>query len=211
MTRPRTLAFAATLAALVALPAVAQERGSWAVAIGAHTVNPNSDNGALAGGTLPLDIGSDTRPTITAEYFVRDNLGLEVLAAVPFEHDLSIEGLGRIGSTRHLPPTLTLQYHFNSAGRVSPFLGAGLNYTAFFKESTDGALAGSELTLDDSWGAAAHAGIDFAVGERGAFRVDVRWIDIDTDVQLDGASLGTAHIDPLVFGVAWRFDFAGRG
>ena len=177
------------------------------MAIGAHQVNPDSDNGTLAAGTLPLDIGSSTRPTIAFEYFVRDNLGLEVLAALPFQHDISIDGLGRVGSTRHLPPTVSLQYHFNSEGKVSPLLGVGLNYTTFFSEETRGPLAGSKLELDDSFGLALHAGLDFKVGEKGAIRVDVRWMDIDSDVTLDGAKLGTAEIDPLVYGAAYVLRF----
>jgi outer membrane protein len=204
-------AFAATTLglalALAALPAAAQSRGDWTLGLGAHQVNPKSDNGSLAGGTLPLDIGSDVKPTITFEYFLFDDVGLEVLAAWPFEHDIAIKGLGTVGSTKHLPPTVSLQYHFNAEGTVSPFVGAGLNYTTFFSEDTRGALAGGDLTLDDSWGLAAHAGVDFALGERGAIRVDVRWIDIDTDVQLNGADLGTANIDPLVYGAAYVFRF----
>ena len=198
------LAIAGVLAAPAAL---AQSAGDWTVAVGAHQVNPDSDNGTLAAGTLPLDIGSSTRPTIAFEYFVRDNLGLEVLAALPFQHDISIDGLGRVGSTRHLPPTVSLQYHFNSEGKVSPLLGVGLNYTTFFSEETRGPLAGSKLELDDSFGLALHAGLDFKVGEKGAIRVDVRWMDIDSDVKLDGAALGTAEIDPLVYGAAYVLRF----
>ena len=200
------LALAASLAA-AAVPAAAQSQGDWTVAIGAHQVDPKSGNGRLAGGTLAVDVGGDVRPTVMAEYFVRDGLGIELLAALPFEHDIAVAGLGTVGSTRHLPPTVSLQYHFNHAGALSPFVGAGVNYTTFFEEETRGALAGSRLTLDDSWGAALHAGVDIRVGERGAIRVDARWIDIDTDVSLDGAGLGTVEIDPLAYGAAyvWRF------
>ena len=200
------LALATALGA-TAIPALAQSRGDWTLGVGAHQVNPTSDNGALAGGTLPLDIDSDVKPTITFEYFLRDNLGLEVLAALPFKHDIAIEGVGKVGSTKHLPPTVSLQYHFNGQSKVSPFLGAGINYTAFFSEDTQGALEGTRLKLDDSWGLAAHAGVDFKVGERGAIRVDARWIDIDTDVEVDGAGLGTANIDPLVYGMAYVLKF----
>ena len=205
----KTLPFVVLAAAgvLAAPAALAQSAGDWTVAVGAHQVNPDSDNGKLAAGTLPLDIGSSTRPTIAFEYFLRDNLGLEVLAALPFQHDIHIDGLGRVGSSKHLPPTISLQYHFNSQGTVSPLLGVGLNYTTFFSEDTRGALAGSKLELDDSFGVALHAGIDFKVGEKGAIRVDVRWMDIDSDVKLDGVKLGSAKIDPLVYGAAyvWRF------
>ncbi|NLG59244.1 MAG: OmpW family protein, partial [Gammaproteobacteria bacterium] len=146
-------------------------------------------------------------PTIAFEYFLADGLGLEVLAATPFSHDINIDGLGKVGSTKHLPPTVSLQYHFNRDGRVRPLLGVGVNYTTFFSEGTTGALEGADLELGDSWGVAAHAGIDFDVGERGAIRVDVRWMDIESDVKVDGAKLGTANIDPLVYGAAYVLKF----
>ncbi len=202
--------FAPLAAALVlgglAAPAFAQQAGEWTFGVGAHQVNPKSDNGSVAGGTLDVEVGSNVRPTITAEYFVRDNLGIEVLAAWPFEHDISIDGLGQVGSTKHLPPTVSLQYHFGE-GTVKPFVGAGINYTLFSGEETEGALAGSDLELDDSFGLALHAGIDFKIGEKGAIRIDARWIDIDTDAKLNGADIGTVNIDPLVYGAAYVFQF----
>jgi outer membrane protein len=196
----------ATALVLAASPAMAQSKGDWTVAAGVHQVAPKSSNGTLAGG-LQVDVDSDIKPTITGEYFIADNLGIELLAALPFKHDININGLGRVGSTKHLPPVVSLQYHFNSSGKVSPFVGAGLNYTTFFSEETSGALAGSTLKLDDSWGLAAHAGLDFAIGSNGALRVDVRWIDIDSDVKLNGEKLGTVNIDPLAYGVAYVFKF----
>ena len=197
----------AVAAACFALPAAAQSAGDWTLAIGAHQVAPKSDNGSLAGGTMDLDIGSSVRPTIAFEYFIADGLGLEVLAAAPFNHDIDIDGLGQVGSTKHLPPTVSLQYHFNREGTVRPLLGVGVNYTTFFSEDTRGELAGADLELGDSWGLAAHAGIDFDVGERGAIRLDVRWMDIESDVKVDGVKLGTANIDPLVYGAAWVLKF----
>ena len=190
----------------LATPALAQSAGDWTIAVGAHQVNPKSDNGSLAGNTLDVEVGSDIKPTITAEYFVADHLGIEVLASWPFEHAIAINGLGTVGSTKHLPPTVSLQYHFGQ-GKVTPFLGAGVNFTVFGSEQTSGALAGSRLELDKSWGLAAHAGIDFRLGERSAIRVDARWIDIDTDARLDGVDLGTVQIDPLIYGVAYVIRF----
>jgi len=198
-----SLAVALTLAAA---PAMAQSKGDWTISAGVHQVAPKSDNGTLAGG-LEVDVDSDIKPTITGEYFIADNLGIEVLAALPFKHDININGLGRVGSTKQLPPVVTLQYHFNSKGKVSPFVGAGLNYTTFFSEDTTGALAGSKLKLQDSWGLAAHAGVDFAIGEKGALRVDMRWIDIDSKVKLNGEKIGTVNIDPLVYGASYVFKF----
>ena len=197
---------AIALAFGAAAPAFAQSKGDWTLGVGVHQVNPKSDNGTLAGGTLPLDIDSDVKPTITFEYFLRDNLGLEVLAALPFKHDIAVDGVGTVGSTKHLPPTVSLQYHFGQ-GKVKPFVGAGVNYTKFFSEETSGALEGADLELSASWGLAAHAGVDFKVGDKGAIRVDARWIDIDSDVSVEGQDLGTVNIDPLVYGAAYVFSF----
>ena len=200
--RPMPLALLALACALPTLPAAAQSAGDWTVALGVHQVAPKSDNGRLADGALPLSVGNSTRPTIAVEYFVRDRVGIELLAATPFRHDLGIEGLGHIGSTKHLPPTLSLQYHFSPQSRIAPFLGAGVNYTTFFEEETRGALAGSRLALGDSWGLALHAGLDMKAGP-GKLRVDVRWMDIDSEVRLDGTKLGTAQIDPIAYGAAY--------
>jgi outer membrane protein len=205
MHRIAPLALALTLAG-VAAPAFAQEAGDWTLALGVHNVDPKSDNGSLVGGALDVEVDDDVKPTISVEYFVRQNLGIEVLASWPFEHDIAIKGLGRVGSTKHLPPTISVQYHFD-AGAVRPFVGAGINYTRFFSEETTGALAGAEIELDASVGLAAHVGVDFDVGERGAIRLDARWMDIDTDVKLNGADIGTVEIDPITYGAAYVLKF----
>lgn len=206
---PLCIALAAVLA-LAATPALAQSAGSWTVGIGAHNVAPKSDNGTLTAtplGNLTMDVGSNVRPTITGEYFLKDNLGLEVLAALPFQHDINVAGVGKVGSTKHLPPTVSLQYHFGQ-GKLKPFVGVGVNYTRFFSTKAEGAIAGANLDLSDSWGLAAHLGVDFKVGEKGAIRLDYRKVDIDTRVKLNGANLGTkntVNIDPSVYGIAYVF------
>lgn len=206
-TSPLLLSSLAAALALAAAPAMAQSKGDWTIGAGVHQVAPKSNNGSLAGGTLKVDVDNDIKPTITGEYFIADNLGIELLAALPFKHDINIAGLGSVGSTKHLPPVVSLQYHFNSKGKVSPFLGAGINYTTFFSEKTGGALAGSKLKMEDSWGLAAHAGLDFAINDKGSLRVDVRWMDIDSKVKLDGEKIGTVNIDPLAYGVSYVFKF----
>ncbi|HEY9142871.1 MAG TPA: OmpW family outer membrane protein [Arenimonas sp.] len=187
-------------------PALAQQAGDWTVSVGAHVVAPKSDNGSLAGGALAADVGDDWRPTITAEYFFSPNLGLEVLASLPFEHDIELNGV-KAGSTKHLPPTFTLQYHFRNDSIVTPFVGAGLNYTRFFDEKATGPIAGTDLSLKPSWGLAAHAGVDFAIGEGKWLRVDARYMDIDTTVKVDGVRVGTVNIDPMVYGAAFVWAF----
>ena len=69
---------------------------------------------------------------------------------------------------------------------------------------------GTNLDLSNSWGLAGHIGVDFQVSEKGAIRIDYRKIDIDTDVKLNGAKLGTkntVNIDPSVYGIAYVMHF----
>lgn len=210
-TLPSLILLAAAIG--VAAPAAAQSKGDWTLGVGLHNVDPKSDNGNLDASALelgvlpPTEVGSSVRPTITFEYFIANNVGLEVLAALPFQHDISIRGIGKVGSTKQLPPVVSLQYHFANKTKVTPFVGLGLNYTTFFSEDTTGALAGTELKLDDSWGLAAHVGVDFALSERSALRLDARWADISSDVSVNGVNIGKAEIDPLVYGLAWVVKF----
>lgn len=178
----------------------------WTFKVGAHQVQPRSDNGRLAGGSLQSDVSGDWRPTFQLEYFLGESWGVELLAATPFKHDVKLNG-AKAAEVSHLPPTLSLKYHFNRGGKVSPFVGIGLNYTAFFDVEERGPLAGTQLTLGKSWGAAAHAGLDFALDERWLLAVDVRWMDIDTEARVNGAKVGTVNIDPLAYGLAVGYRF----
>ncbi|AER57272.1 outer membrane protein [Pseudoxanthomonas spadix BD-a59] len=203
-----------TLAAALsaAAPAMAQSKGDWTLGLGVGVVDPKSDAGDLNGaalglGKLPTEVDSDTKPTVTFEYFVADNIGVEVLAALPFKHEISIKGVGKVGETKQLPPVVSLQYHFVNDTKATPFIGLGVNYTTFFSTDAKGALAGTNLDLDDSWGVAAHVGLDYAINDTSAVRVDLRWADIDTDVKVNGAELGSAEIDPLVYGLAYVLKF----
>lgn len=197
---------AATMLVALAAPAFAQSQGEWTVGLGIANVNPKSDNGTLAGGAYPTSIGSSTRPTITFEYFIRDNLGVEVLAALPFKHSIK-SNVGEIGTVKHLPPVVSLQYHFDATPQFSPFVGVGVNYTGFWGEKAKGPLAGSDLKVKGSWGLAAHVGADFWINEKAAIRADLRWIDINSKVKLNGGDIGSVDIDPVVVGMSYIMKF----
>lgn len=198
-----------TLAALLASTAAtvsAQEQGDITVGIGLATVIPEGSDGVLAGGTVPIDVGNGASLTLTGEYFIFDNIGIELLAAYPFKHNIRSNG-AQIGQVEHLPPTLSLQYHFTNDTAFKPFVGVGVNYTTFTSDKATGALAGNTLDLDDSVGVALHAGVDYALGEHSAMRADVRWINIESDVKLNGVDIGKAEINPWIFGVSYIHKF----
>jgi len=173
----------------------------WFVRGGITSVNPKSGNGTLA--ALDADVGSNTQLGITFGRQFSPNVALELVASTPFTHEVSLNGLGKVGEFKHLPPTLSLQYYFNPEGKVSPFIGAGLNYTLTFSEKSKGAIAGNKLSVANSFGLAAQAGLRFAVSEDWDMVVDARWMDIDADVSLNGPRIGTANVDPMVYSLMW--------
>lgn len=184
------------LASTAVLPARAQDAGDWIWRVGVHNVRPKSDNHAV------VNVDAAASLTFNATYMLAPNWGVEVLAALPFEHEINLNGGGKVAETKHLPPTLSVQYHFNPNGTWRPYLGAGLNYTLFFDEKTSGALAGTKLELDPSFGLAAQAGLDVQLSGAWFANVDLRWMDIETDAKLNGARIGNVVIDPYAFGLS---------
>lgn len=178
--------------------------GDWLFRVGAHDVMPKSNNSPIA------NVDDGVSLTFSATWFATENWAVEVLGGLPFKHDINLNADGsRVASTKHLPPTVTLQYHFMPTARFRPYVGAGLNYTIFFDEETTGALAGSKLSLDDSFGLAAEIGADFALNDDWSVNVNLRWFDIDTDAKLNGSDIGTVEIDPYAVGlmVTRKFSF----
>ncbi len=192
-----TRSLVATAIALGSGSTLALEQGDWIVRLGAAHVNPDASSDTVLGSTL--DVGNDTQLGITLGYMYTDNIGISLLAATPFKHDIELVGTGTVAETKHLPPTLTLQYHFAPRSNVRPFVGAGLNYTNFFSEKGKGALAGSSFKLDDSWGLAAEAGVDIDINDRWFVSGQVWHLDIDTKADISGVGSNVnVDIDPWV-------------
>ena len=191
----KKLTMVALIAAGMAVqPALAQE---WFIRAGATMVVPASDNGDLAG--LPADIDSNTQLGITFGYQMTPNVAFELLAATPFSHDVSLQGLGTVAKFKQLPPTLNVQYIFNPEGKVSPYLGAGINFTLVYDVEAVGALAGESLDVDNSWGLDGQLGLRFNLSNDWDVTADIRYIGIDADVKLNGVGIGTAEVNPMVY------------
>jgi len=181
--------------------AAAFEPGDWLIRVGASYVSPASDNHET------ISVESATSATINLTYMMTDIWAVELLAAYPFKHDLELQDGTRIGSTRQLPPTLSLQYHFRSTEKFQPYVGFGVNYTNFYSEKTTGPLTGTDLQLGDSWGLTGQIGFDILVNDNVFINLDARYIDIDTTATVNDTSLGNVEVDPFVFGghIGFRF------
>lgn len=186
---------------------LAKEQGDWIIRAGAGHIDPQSSNGKLDGTEIDVTVKSATMFTFDITYMVSQNWGVELLASAPFEHDIGLEGLGTVGSAKHLPPTLSGQYHFNPIGRVQPYVGLGFNVTLFMDEDTRGPLSGSSLKLDNSFGIAAQAGVDVEISENLYLNAVIRYIQIETDAKLDGSKVATVKIDPMVYGLNLGYRF----
>lgn len=203
---PRNTATAA--AALLALSTLAgatasAEQGDWLVRFGVSVVDPKSDILTLAPGTT-LQIDDDTRPSFDVTYMFRDNWGVELLASTVWKHELFVKGptgTTRLGEVSHLPPTLSLQYHFNPDGRLRPYVGVGVNYTLLFNEEPD------TLGVDNSFGPAAQLGLDIGIDDKWFVNLSARYIDIDGDARLGTTRIGSVEVDPFVYGVHVGYKF----
>ena len=188
---------------LAASPLVlAHEAGDMLLRFGGGVVSPKSNNSEV------VSVDDGTSATITFTYMFKDNWAVDVLAAWPFKHDINLVSDGsKVGSTEHLPPTVSLQYYFTTDTLFQPYVGVGVNYTNFFSEKTTGALQGTNLKLDDSWGLAAQVGVDFMLNEKWFLNLDARYIDIESKAYLDGAFVTKVDISPWVYSAQAGFRF----
>ena len=194
----KNLLAVAVLCALTSGAAMAQQsEGPWMVrARAVHLDSANKDSTPLG-----LTVNNKTIPEVDVSYFFTPNVAAELILTVPQKHTLRAGGAA-IGSLKHLPPTLLLQYHFNTSG-IKPYVGAGLNYTRF---SSVKAPAGVDIDRN-SFGAALQVGVDIPLQKNLYLNFDIKKVFIKTDVTANGAKLGSFKVDPLLVGVGlgWRF------
>jgi len=218
--------------------ALAYQKGDMIARAGAAVVDPQEDSDTLAlngtpipdavPGTAPATAGvdSNTQLGLTFVYMLSDNIGVEVLAATPFSHNITAN-LGAVGTVdagevKHLPPTVSVQYYpLASDSALQPYVGLGLNYTVFFDEkvaseldavtSSLGLGKAKSLEVDDSFGLAFQLGCDFAINDQLVVNAAVWKIDIDTTATFkyaNGSKIeGDVAIDPMVYmvGVGYKF------
>ncbi|MCC5863572.1 MAG: OmpW family protein [Wenzhouxiangella sp.] len=233
-------------AGMLSANAAAQSQGDWIFRAGLGSVMPNTSSNNLVFEGIELegyqiDVRDNIRPVFNLTWMATNNVGVEVLAAWPFKHNIrgddALRGLGKLGDTRHLPPVVSLQYHFLPGERFRPYAGLGLNYTYFFDESTtpalhEGIIATSNAALGTSYsggdtgmniknslGLALQVGADIQLNDTLFLNFDLRWIDIDADARLTTRTtdaLGNditlrsrvkADIDPWVFSTTIGFRF----
>lgn len=190
--------------ALAGSQALAQDT-NWMVRARAVHLDPANESAPLAGTGAAdrIHVSSKTIPEVDISYFFTPNLAAELVLTYPQKHHVTLDG-ARIGSFRHLPPTLSAQYHFAPQASVNPYLGAGLNYTRISHVKL---LNGAADLENNSWGLSLQAGVDVRLDARWSLNLDVKKVNIRSDVLLGGAKASQVKVDPVLFGlgVGYRF------
>jgi outer membrane protein len=204
MTFTRSLASLGALAlaaATVATPVQAKDDGDWIVR--ARAVNLDSANKDGTG--LGLTINDKVIPEIDISYFLSPNLALELILTVPQKQTVHSSVLAaNAGTFKHLPPTLTVQYHFTQFNAFRPYVGAGLNYTRISSVdlgTASTALGGNVDLKRNSYGLALQLGVDVPLANGWLLNLDVKKVQIGTTVLLNGASAGDFDVDPVLVGI----------
>jgi outer membrane protein len=189
--------------------AQAQEEGKWMVrarAVYLDSANQGSTN--LGGADLDLRMDNRWVPEVDISYFFTPNIAAELILTYPQKQTVTSRGLGgaEIGTFKHLPPTLTLQYHFtNLPHGIKPYVGAGINYTRFSDQELDKV---ADASIDShSFGPALQLGVDVPITKNLYFNLDVKKVYIRTDVEIAGEKIGKFKADPILLGIGVGYRF----
>ena len=187
-----------------AAPGWAQE-SPWLVRVRAVHIDPadKSDPVGATGASDRLHVSSKWIPEVDISYFLTPNWAAELVLTYPQKHDVLLDGQ-RIGSFKHVPPTLLAQYHFLPGAQFDPYVGAGINYTLISKVDI---LNGAGRLEHDSIGAALQAGVDFRIDGKWSVNLDVKKVQIRSDVDINGVHASRVKIDPVLLGVGVGYRF----
>lgn len=190
--------------ALAGSQAIAQE-SPWMVRARAVTIDPANKSTPVGGvgAANAIKVSDKTIPEVDISYFITPNVAAELILTYPQKHSVYLNG-GKIGDFRHLPPTLSLQYHFAPQETVRPYVGVGVNYTHLSKVRLLGGAADLE---SGSWGLSAQVGADIRLTDKWSLNVDLKKVNIRTDVMVGGAKASHLKVDPLLFGVGLGYRF----
>ncbi len=197
--RSIAVAVAAAFATLASTAVLAQaaDKGDWVVR--GRALNLQSANKDETG--LGLTVNDKWFPELDIGYFITPNLAVELILTYPQKHTVNSTAVGGdIGTFKHLPPTLTFQYHLTAIPGFRPYVGAGLNYTNI---SAVDILDGAVGLKHNSYGWAAQVGADIPVGGGWLVNLDVKKVKIGTNVYLNGVDQGKFNVDPLLVSVGF--------
>lgn len=182
--------------------------GNWQVKVGVSDIAPSGENDL--GGVKNAKASNQVAFTPSVEYFFDNTpFSAELLLANPVSHDVKSDNLGKIASLKQLPPTLTVKYNFKNSTSFTPYVGIGA--TVFLPWDVKGkdALAGANVKASTDVGVAGQIGVNYKPkdAQNWGLYFDVRYADINTDIKVNGAKVGSLDVNPVVYTVGYSYRF----
>jgi outer membrane protein len=182
------------------LTVAASAASPWSVRLGATYLQTTDGSSNKA---VQVDIEDKLIPELDVSYAFNAHWSADLVLTIPQEHEVKVNGT-KVGTFKHLPPTLLAKYNFSPIGGFTPYLGAGVNFTLIFDDN----LLGGFAKLDNySVGPAGQAGFDYKLNEHWSLNVDIKRVMLRTDVKVGPATLTEARLDPWLYSLGLRYQF----
>jgi outer membrane protein len=175
---------------------------AWMVRARAVELNwANQQNNGLD--TTQVTAQKTAIPEVDISYFLQKNIALELSLTYPQTVNIDVAGTGA-GQLKGLPPSVVLQYYFSDLGAIKPYIGLGINYTRF---SNVNILNGAASVNANSTGAVGQAGFDYMIDKNWGVNVDIKYIQMKTDVYVGTKNIGQLGLNPTSYalGATYRF------
>ncbi len=203
--------------------ASAQTAQSWSLAVGANNISVPGVSDPLSAPSIVdsrTKVSSDTQPIVNIAYMVTDHVSLGLGLGSPYTHDLSgassLQGAGRLGTLKELPPTLFGQYRFLEASSAwRPYLGLGLTYAIFYDEKGTATLTAisnpggppTTFKVDNAWGVTPQIGLTYAFDSKWFVDLSVSKTYITTTMHLSTGQSAKEPLNPLAttLSIGYRF------
>jgi outer membrane protein len=208
----------------VATGAAAQAQGQFTVSVGANMLKPNVTSGAISAPALPNslgDVSKDTQPVALITYGLTDNISIESAVGTPYKHKLygagAIAGTGQLGTVKALPAIALVQYRFfEPNAMIRPYVGLGVTYAMFMKETGSFAMTGltnpgsgtpTTFRIDNKWTVSGQLGLQVNVTEKWFANAAYIKTRLSTDVHFSTNQQQHMKLDPdsFILSVGYKF------
>lgn len=195
---------------LIAIAGVAQANLTFKAGVG--YLDPTADKNVVTPlGTLEkAEVSGESAILPSFDYrFGNSPISMELLLATPFEHSVTT-GTGanksEVARFKHLPPTLTVKYNTPTVNGFGANIGVGATVLVPYEEELF--IADGKFEADTVVAPAAQIGVTYSPNNAPwGFFADVRYADLKTDLELDGAKIGELEVNPVVYSVGFSHKF----
>ncbi|HEV7814521.1 MAG TPA: OmpW family outer membrane protein [Janthinobacterium sp.] len=207
----------------MASSASAQSVGQWFGVVGVNKIMPKVESGEVSAPALPnstAGVGNDTQPIFNIGYMITDHISAQLDLGLPYTNEFygtgALQGSGKIGTAEVLPPTAFAQYRFFEPNAViRPYVGAGITYAYFRKETGSGQLSAllntggpdTSFHLDNRWGASVQLGTTVAINQRWFADIGIIKTWLKTQATYSTGQTQDIKLDPVSVnvGIGYRF------